>query len=70
MPLGLDRVGDYRNGSPITLPHDFGNDVDWQTPDPTEFGNPIPSDGTNENLVTWIPTPNHFGNPVILINGK
>jgi hypothetical protein len=70
MPLGLDRVGDYRNGSPITLPHDFGNDVDWQTPDPAEFGNPIPSDGTNENLVTWLPTPNHFGNPVTLVNGK
>jgi hypothetical protein len=71
MPLGLDRVGDYRDGTPInTITHNFGNPVTWETPDPAEFGNPIPSDGTNENLVTWLPTPNHFGNPVTLVNGK
>ena len=62
MPRGLNRQGDFRNGSPvttpidfgtdITLPHDFGNDVTWQTPDPTHFG----------NAVTWLPNPAHFGN--------
>ena len=62
MPRGLDRSGDFRNGSPITLPHefgtpitephDFGNDVTWPTPDPAHFG----------NAVTWLPNPAHFGN--------
>lgn len=65
MPRGLNRSGDFRNGTPITLPHefgtpvdlttkDFGNEVNW-TPDPAYFGNPV----------TWTtPTPDHFGNPV------
>jgi hypothetical protein len=62
MPRGLNRQGDFRNGSPvttpidfgtdITLPHDFGNDVTWPTPDPAHFG----------NAVTWLPNPAHFGN--------
>jgi hypothetical protein len=62
MPRGLNRSGDFRNGSPvttpidfgtdITLPHDFGNDVTWPTPDPAHFG----------NAVTWLPNPAHFGN--------
>lgn len=63
MPRGLNRSGDFRNGSPvttpidfgtdITLPHDFGNDVTW-TPDPAHFG----------NAVTWLPDPAHFGNRI------
>ena len=63
MPRGLNRSGDFRNGTPITLPHtfgtpitlphDFGNDVTW-TPDPAHFGNPV----------TWLPDPSHFGNPI------
>jgi hypothetical protein len=63
MPRGLNRSGDFRNGTPITLPHEFGNPitepknfgnvVDW-TPDPAHFGNPV----------TWTPDPAHFGNPV------
>lgn len=69
MPLGINRTDlnttgiTYKDGFPITLPHDFGNPVDWLTPDPTHFGNPIPSDGKNINTVDW-PTPNpaHFGN--------
>lgn len=63
MPRGLNRTGDFRNGTPITLPHefgtpinlphDFGNDVNW-TPSPEHFGNPV----------TWLPFPAHFGNAV------
>jgi hypothetical protein len=68
MPDGLVRTGDFRKGSPITLPHDFGNDVDWQTPDPAHFGNPVdwqPSPEHFGNPVTWqTPNPAHFGNPI------
>ena len=62
MPEGLVRKDlnttgiDYRNGTPVTLPHDFGNDVTW-LPSPAHFGNPM----------TWVPSPAHFGN---LINGN
>jgi hypothetical protein len=38
-----------------------GNEVTW-TPDPSHFGNPIPSDGTNENQVDWEVEAAHFGN--------
>lgn len=64
MSLGLNRTDlnktgtSYKNGTPITLPHDFGNDV---TP-PVDFGNDIPSSGTNQNVVNWVPSPAHFGN--------
>jgi hypothetical protein len=55
----------FRNGTPIDLTtHDFGNIVNWATPNPAEFGNPIPSSGTNENRVTWQPSPSHFGNQI------
>jgi hypothetical protein len=55
----------FRNGTPIDLTtHDFGNVINWATPNPAEFGNPIPSSGTNENQVTWQPSPSHFGNQV------
>jgi hypothetical protein len=69
MPLGINRTDlnktgiTYKDGFPITLPHNFGNDVDWLTPDPAHFGNPIPSDGHNVNTVDWFtPNPAHFGN--------
>ena len=69
MPLGVNRTDlnttgiTYKDGFPITLPHNFGNDVDWLTPDPAHFGNPIPSDGNNVNTVDWqTPDPAHFGN--------
>ena len=69
MPLGVNRTDlnttgiTYKDGFPITLPHDFGNPVDWLTPDPAHFGNPIPSDGNNINTVDWqTPDPAHFGN--------
>jgi len=53
----------FRNGIPITLPHDFGNPVTW-TPDPSHFGNPIPppDPSLDSNLVIWAVDPAHFGN--------
>lgn len=69
MPLGLNRTDlndtgiTYKDGTPITEPHDFGNDVDWATPNPAHFGNPIPTSGTEQNKVTWATLdPTHFGN--------
>jgi hypothetical protein len=59
MPLGLDRSGDYRNGTPITLPKNFGTPI---TSTPT--GNPIPTSGTEQNIVNWTPDPAHFGNVI------
>jgi len=70
MPEGLNRTDlnttgiDYRNGTPILLPHSFGNtitlphqfgtSVTWN-PDPAHFG----------NQVTWpTPDPKHFGNNI------
>lgn len=66
MPEGLVRNGDYRNGTPITEPKDFGNEVTW-TPDPAHFGNPVtwtPDPAHFGNAVTWLPDPAHFGNPI------
>ena len=57
------KTGDFRGGTPITLPHNFGNPVgSGET-----FGNPIPQNNTTligGNVVTWIPSPTHFGNQV------
>jgi hypothetical protein len=58
MPRGLNRNGDYRRGNPITIPHDFGNKIDW-TPNPAAFGNP--SNQPRGNPVT---EPHNFGNQV------
>jgi hypothetical protein len=52
MPRGLNRSGDFRNGTPITLPHEFGTPIT----EPHDFGNDV----------TWTPDPAHFGNPVTL----
>lgn len=60
MPLGLNRSGDSRKGTPITLPHEFGNPITT----PHDFGNDIPSDGKEQNKVTWSPDPAHFGNTI------
>ena len=62
MPDGLVRTGDFRQGSPITLPHNFGNKVNWQVPDPAKFGNPVNTPVNFGNPVTWTPSPAHFGN--------
>ena len=58
--LGLNNSGNYRNGTPITLPHEFGNAVTSLTP----AGNPVPTSATEQNKVTWVPTPQHFGNVI------
>jgi len=58
MPLGLNRSGDFRNGTPITLPHDFGTDIT----EPHDFGNDITEPKDFGNPVTWLPNPAHFGN--------
>jgi len=59
MPLGLNRTGDYRNGFPITTPHSYGNQVNLVTLD---FGNDVVEPKDFGNLVTWEPSPAHFGN--------
>ncbi len=59
MPLGLNRTGDFRNGSPITLPKEFGTPI----VEPVEFGNPVTLPLAVGNPVTWqTPDPAHFGN--------
>jgi hypothetical protein len=68
-PLGrnvtdLNSTGiSYRNGTPVTLPLDVGNEVTWNQ-DPAHFGNPVPTSGTEQNVVNWSPTPTHFGNEI------
>lgn len=58
MPRGLNRSGDFRNGTPITIPHQFGNSVTL----PKNFGNPVTLPKNFGNPVTWLPSPAHFGN--------
>ena len=60
--MGLVRSGDFRKGTPVVLPHQFGNSVG--SPEP--FGNIEPQPNTTlfENQVTWTPSPAVFGNQV------
>jgi hypothetical protein len=71
VPCGLNRTDlnvtgvTYLHGFPITLPHEFGFAITL----PHNFGNAmvLPADFEPEersvgNLVTWPPTPAHFGN--------
>jgi hypothetical protein len=62
MPLGLVRSGDYRHGSPVSLPVTFGQPVTL----PVSFGHVVATPLSVGNSVTWTPTPNHFGNAVTL----
>lgn len=64
MPCGLVRSGDFRKGTPIQLPHNFGNPVN----NPEPFGNNVPQSNPtlNSNPVLWTIAPNHFGNGVEL----
>jgi hypothetical protein len=64
MPAGLVRSGDFRNGTPIVLPHQFGNSVTYSTTEP--FGNNIPQANPRMagNSVDWLPSPAHFGNQI------
>jgi hypothetical protein len=62
MPLGKNNTGDFRNGTAITLPHNFGNVI---TTIPANNHNPIPTSGTEKNAVNWAtPDPTHFGNTI------
>ena len=62
MPLGKVNSGDFRKGTPIIVPHQFGTPV--AVPEPQ--GNVIPQSNAtlDGNPVTWLPAPNHFGNGV------
>ena len=62
MPQGLVRSGDFHKGTPVVLPHQFGNSVG--SPEP--FGNIEPQPNTTlfENQVTWTPNSAVFGNQV------
>jgi hypothetical protein len=62
MPNGLVRSGDFRNGTPILLPHNFGNPV--SNPEPFGNVNPQSNPTMDSNPVTWLPSPAHFGNQV------
>lgn len=64
MPAGLVRSGDFRNGTPLVLPHQFGNSVTSPTNEP--FGNSEPQANPRMagNPVDWAPSPAHFGNQV------
>jgi hypothetical protein len=64
MPRGLVRSGDFRKGTPLILPHVFGNPV--ILPEPFEGIQPQSNASLNSNLVTWVPNPVHFGNSVDL----
>ena len=67
MALGRVRTGDFRKGSPMTLPHNFGNAVNLSVDTATDhdnFGNTMPSNGGDQNVVNWSPSPAHFGNQV------
>src|SRR5580693_4953574 len=64
MPLGLVRSGDFRKGTPLILPHVFGNPV--SLPEPFEGIQPQSNASLDSNLVTWVPNPAHFGNSVDL----
>jgi hypothetical protein len=63
MPEGLVRSGDFRNGTPIILPHQFGNPVGGSS---EPFGSPQPQSNIRMagNPVRWLPSPAHFGNQV------
>ena len=61
MPLGLNRTGDFRNGTPInTATHNFGNPVTL----PHDFGNDVTTPVNFGNTVDWTPAPAHFGNVI------
>ena len=62
MALGKVSSGDFRNGTPVQIPHQYGNPV--AKPEP--FGNVIPQSNPtlDSNPVTWLPSPKHFGNTV------
>lgn len=61
MPEGLVRFGDYRNGTPVNREPNTENDVNWQTPNPAEFGNPV---NEPKNFGSPMTLPHNYGNQV------
>jgi len=71
MPLGLVRQGDYANGFAVVEPLVFGNQVTVTDtshtepqPMPVGTGNILNLPVVYGNLVTWVPSPAHFGNAI------
>lgn len=64
MPNGLVRSGNFSHGTPITLPHNFGNQVTLGEPQ----GNVIPQSNPtlDSNPISVKPSPTNFGNAVEL----
>jgi hypothetical protein len=62
-PFGFVRSGSFRDGTPLTLPHEFGNLV---AGDEEPFGNVEPQSNPTmfENQINWTISPEHFGNQV------
>ena len=62
MALGRVSSGDFRKGTPLQIPHQFGTPV--VKPEPQ--GNVIPQSNAtlDSNPITWLPNPAHFGNQV------
>jgi hypothetical protein len=60
--LGKVNSGNFSHGTPIVVPHQFGTPV--SNPEPQ--GNVIPQANAtlDSNPVTWLPSPEHFGNTV------
>lgn len=64
MPKGLVRTDlnstgtTYKNGTPITEPHEFGTPVTL----PKSFGTAVTLPKNFGNVVNWTPSPDHFGN--------
>jgi hypothetical protein len=65
MPAGKVNSGNFRNGTPVTLPLTFGTPVDGTS---KNYGNVQPQSNStlNSNPVTWLPAASHFGNQVSL----
>ena len=53
MPEGLVRSGDFRNGTPVTLPLNFGTPIT----EPHSFGNPVPPTDATFNAIAAKLTP-------------
>ena len=64
MALDHVRAGDFRNGTLVTIPKNFGNPVKLSPVPVQDFGNTIPSNQSNVNTITQLPSPKNFGNRI------
>jgi hypothetical protein len=66
MPLGKNASDpnnggeSFRNGTPLTTPHEFGNPMTHGN-DSTQFGNSVPTSGTEQNVINRPINPAEFG---------